>query len=264
MNQNSPSQLAHGNPEGRYLSGPGKPLTRHISDLRQRQSQAAVKDGESRDALSRAERVSADKKHGHRGGDRPWWLRAVIPVAVAAEGVTAYVGVAALVDSQSLALGLSALTAFVGAGTACILANRRLNQLPVPVGARVLEGVFVLVLSALRYASLRIVGVGLLTAGGAAGLALLISGLALAGIEEVVFETHTFGVFVSSLRVSCARWRQARAAASYRRIAARIAAVLAKVEQDFLNFLLRTQDFPLGEAATRAAALKAAMTRDEG
>jgi len=264
VNQISPPQPVHGNPEGRYLSGPGKSLSRHISDLRQHQSAAGVKDSESRHALDRAERVSAERKLSHRGGDRPWLLRCLIPLAVVAEGITAYVGVAALVDSQGLATGLSALTAFVGAGTACILANRRLNQLPVPAGARILEGVFVLVLSALRYASLRIVGVGLLTAGGAAGLALLISGLALAGIEEVVVETHTLAVFASALRVSCARWRQARAAARYQRIAARIAAVLAKVEHDFLNFLLRTQDFPLSEATPRAAALKAAMTKDEG
>jgi hypothetical protein len=85
-----------------------------------------------------------------------------------------------------------------------------------------------------------------------------------AGIEEVVAETHTFGVFTGSLRVCCARRRQARAFTRYQRIEARIAAALARLEQDYLNFLLRTDDFLLSEATPRAAALKAAMAKEAG
>ena len=74
--------------------------------------------------------------------------------------MTAYVAVEVLVASQSLAIGLSVLTAAVGAGMACVLANRRLNRLAVPPAVRVLEGVFVAVLTVLRYESLAVQGAG--------------------------------------------------------------------------------------------------------
>lgn len=60
MNQISPPQPVHGNPEGRFLSSPGKPLSQHISDLRQGQAEAAVKDTESRHAPNQAERKTFD------------------------------------------------------------------------------------------------------------------------------------------------------------------------------------------------------------
>jgi hypothetical protein len=169
------------------------------------------------------------------------------------------VGVAAIVTTQSLAIGLSALTAFVGAGAACLIANRRLNRLPVPLTARLLEGIFVLVLSTLRYASLRTLGVGALDAGGAAALALLISTLGLAGIEEIVAETQTFAMWLQSIKTSCWRWRNAAATARVRQIDAGTEAALARFEQDFLGFLLWAEGLPLDQASERAAALRAAM-----
>ena len=186
--------------EGRYLAGPGKAVSRHISDLQGRRAEAAVKVKESQDAVERAESTDNERKENHRGGDRTWLLRLVIPVAILAEAVTAYVAMEALVASQLLAIGLSVLAALIGAGMACVLANRRLNRLPVPAAARVLEGVFVAVLTVLRYASLHIQGADFLTAVGAAVLAALISALGLLGIEEIVVETRTFGIFLSTLQ----------------------------------------------------------------
>jgi hypothetical protein len=203
--------------------------------------------------------VTREHALGHRGGNLPWLLRCLIPVGVTAEAVTAYVGVASIVTTQALAIGLSVLTAFVGAGAACLIANRRLNRLPVPVTARIVEGVFVVVLSALRYESLHTLGVGLPDAGGAAALALLISTLGLAGIEEIVAETQTFVMWLQSIKTSYWQWRQTTAAARVRQVDAGIEAALARFEQDFLGFLLWGEDLPLDQASERAAALRAAV-----
>jgi len=252
-----------GSPESRYLGGPGKPMSRQVTDLQDREAGAAVKVGESKGALQRAESTDKEQKENHRGGDRPWPVRVLLPVAVLAEAVTAYVAMEALVASQSLATALAMLAALVGTGIACILANRRLNRLPIPAAARILEGIFVTVLTVLRYDSLHIQGADVLTAAGAAALAALISALGLLGIEEIVVETRTFGIFLSTLRVSWKRWRYAAATARLARIQARIKAAAGRLQQHFLDFLLKTEGLPLDDARRRAADFKAALTDRE-
>jgi len=247
-------------PEGRYLAGPGKPVYRHVSDLQSREANAVVKVKECQGAVERAENTDKERKENHRGGDRTWLLRLLILIAILAEAVTAYVAMEALVASQTLAFGLAGLAALIGAGMACILANRRLNRLPVSTAARILEGSFVAVLTVLRYESLRIQGADFLTSGGAAALAALISALALLGIEEIVVETRPFSIFLSTLLVSWQRWRYAAAATTLARIQARIKAAAGKLQQHFLDFLLKTEGLPLDHARERAAALKAALT----
>ena len=79
-----------------------------------------------------------------------------------------------------------------------------------------------LVLTVLRYDSLHVQGADWVAAAGGAALAALISALGLLGIEEVVVETHTFSIFLSKLRVSCRRWRYARATARLARIQAEL------------------------------------------
>jgi hypothetical protein len=180
-----------------------------------------------------------------------------------AEAVTAYVAMEVLVASFMLAYGLSALTALIGTGMACILANRRLNRLPVPRTARILEGVFVTVLTVLRYESMHVQGADFLTAFSAAALAALISALGLLGIEEIVVETRTSGIFLSTLRVSWKRWRRASATTHLARIQARIEAAAERLQQHFLDFLLKTEGLPLDEARRHAAALRAALTDRE-
>lgn len=252
--------VSRGSPEGRYMAGPGKPVYRHVTDLQDQEPAAAAKVHEVLAALDRAERTDKELRENHRGGDRSWLLRPIIPVAIGAEAVTAYVAVEALVASQTLAVGLSVLAALIGAGMACVLANRRLNRLPVPAAARVLEGVFVGVLTVLRYASLHIQGADVLTAVGAAMLAALISALGLLGIEEIVVETRTMAIFFSTLQVSWRRRRCAAALARLARIQAGIRATAGKLQQHFLDFLLKVEELPVDEARRRAAALRAALT----
>jgi len=256
----SPSR---GSPDGRYAAGPGKPMLRQVADLRDQEADAAVKVTKRQGALERAESTDEERRDNHRGGDRSWLLRPLILVAIAAEAVTAYVAMEALVGSQSLAFGLAVLAALIGAGMACVLANRRLNRLQVPQAARVLEGIFVAVLTVLRYDSLHIQGAGVLTAAGAAALAALISALGLLGIEEIVVETRTFAIFHSMLRVSWWRWRCAAATARLARIQARIDAAAGKLQQHFLDFLLKTEGLALDQARRRAAAFRAALTDRE-
>lgn len=250
-------------PEGRYLAGPGKPVYRHVSDLQSLEADAVVKVKESQGAMERAESTDKERKENHRGGDRTWLLRLLILAGIVAEAVTAYVAMEALVASQRLAIGLAMLAALIGAGMACILANRRLNCLSVSAAARILEGIFVAVLTVLRYESLRVQGADFPASAGAAALAALISALALLGIEEIVVETRPFSIFLSTLRVSWQRWRYAAAAKNLARIQARIKAAAGKLQQHFFDFLLKTEGLPLDHARQRAAALKAALTNSK-
>jgi hypothetical protein len=263
MRRTAVSPASRGSPEGRFLAGPGKPAYHHLSDLQGREADLAAKVKESQDAMEHAERANDERTDNHRGGGRIWLMRLLIPVAIVAEAVTAYVAMEALVASQLLAIGLSLLASLVGAGMACVLANRRLNRLPVPTAARVLEGIFVAVVTVLRYASLHIQGADVLTAVGAALLAALISALGLLGIEEIVVETRTFGIFISTLQASWTRWRCAVAKARLARIRARIKAMADSLQQHFLDFLLKVEGFPLDEARRRSGALKAALTHGE-
>jgi hypothetical protein len=251
-----------GSPESRYLIGSGKSVSRQVTELRARHADAAVKVVGSQGAVQRAVAADQERKENHRGGDRTWLLRWLIPIAVLAEAVTAYVAMQALVASQSLAIALAVLAALIGAGMACTLANRRLNQLPVPNAARVLEGIFVVVLTALRYDSLHIQSAGGLTAAGGAALAGLISALGLLGIEEIVIETRTFSMFLGTLRLSWKRWRYAAAETRLARIQAKLDTASYKLQQHYLDFLLKSEALPLNEARTRAASLKAALTDD--
>jgi hypothetical protein len=155
------------------------------------------------------------------------------------------------------------LAAMLGAGMACILANRRLNRLPVPVIARLLEAIFVGVLTLLRYDSLRIQGADLMGAAGGAALAAFISAVGLVGIEEVVVESHTLPIFVGELQVRYRRWRRARAAARLGRVQARLEAAGKKVRQAFLQFLVK-EEVPLDESRRRAEALRSALVGSEG
>ncbi len=259
-----PVPVSRGSPEGRYLAGPGKPLNRHITELNDHRAAATARCEESEAAVERAESMAEERKALHRGGDRPWPLRLLIPFAILAEGVTAFVGMQVLVSNLVLAIGLATLAALVGAGMACILANRRLNRLPVPRAARILEGIFVGVLTVLRYDSLRVQGADSLAAAGGAVLAALISALGLLGIEEVVVETDTFGAFFSKLQVSYRRWRCVRAATRLGRIRAEAEAAAEKLQQHFLDFLLKAEGLPLDEAQRRAAALKRGLAGSEG
>ena len=251
---------SRGSPEGRYVARPGKPVCRQVTDLQGQRAVAAAKVRELQAAVERAESTDKERKENHRGGDRPWLLRLLIPAAILAEAVTAYVAMEALVNSQSLAIGLATLAALVGAGMACTLANRRLNRLPVPAAARILEGIFVAVVTTLRYDSLHIQGAGGLTAAGAAALAALISVLGLLGIEEIVAETRTFDILLSTLRAAWKRGRYAAATARLAGIQARTEAAAGRLQQHFLDFLLKTEKLPLDEARRRAAAFRDALT----
>jgi hypothetical protein len=261
VNTITPSQLQPlpTSAEGAYLAGPGRTLNRHIAELRNRQLGAGARSQQSGHACAITERVAQEQAFGHRGGSLPWLLRCLIPVAIAAEAATAYVGVAAIVTTQTLAVSVSALTAFVGAGAACLIANRRLNRLPVPAAARATEAIFVAVLFTLRYASLRTLGVGPLDAGGAAALALLISTLGLAGIEEIVVETQTLAMWLQSIKAHYRQWRHTAATGRLRQLDAGVEAALARLEQDFIGYLLWAAGLPLDQASERAAALRAAM-----
>jgi hypothetical protein len=253
-----PTTAGLSSPEGRFVADSGKALSRHLAELRDREANAQVKLTEAEAALARAETLAERRRTRHRGGDLTWLLRLIIPVAIIAEGVTAYIGMEVLVSSRPLADGLAALAAFVGAGIAGILANRRLNRLPVPAAARTLEGVFVVVLTLLRYDSLRVQGADLVAAAGGAALAALISALGLLGIEEILVETQTFGIFLGRIRVTWKQWRCARAVTRLRLIQAQVHAAAEKLEQHFVAFLLK-EGTPLGEARQHAAALRCGL-----
>jgi hypothetical protein len=251
--------VSRGSPEGRYLNAAGKPFHRLWTELQARLVAAIAKVNERAGSARRTQQAEQEGRDNHRGGDRPWPLRLAIPVCVVAEAGMAYVAMESLVSSQSLAVGLSVLTAAVGTGLACILANRRLNRLTVPGGARILEAAFVGILTALRYESMHILGASVPVALGAAALAAMISALALLGIEEIIVETQTFGMFLRSRQLSWKRWRYHAATTRLARIQARIAVAAGDLERHYLNFLLKIEGFPLDEAQERAAAFRAAI-----
>jgi hypothetical protein len=253
-----------GNTEAGFLSGPGKSVSRRLIELLGRRTAALARVTQSEETAGRARYAAEQRKHGHQGGNRSWLLRLLIGLGLAAEALTAYVGMEVLVASQALAAGLSVLTALVGTGMACLLANRRLNGLSVPVTVRILEGAFVAVLTVLRFESLSVQGAGYPTAAGAAGLAALISALALIGIEEIIFETHTFAVFTGALRAHWANWRRTRAVADLTATEAAARAAATKLQRHYLDYLLRTEGLSLTDAESRAAALKTALIRGEG
>jgi hypothetical protein len=153
-----PRADSRGSPESRFMNERGRALGRHLAELKDRKATTEVRQTKAEFALERTEAAIEERKSRHRGGHLTWLLRPLIPVAIVAEGVTAYVGMEVLVPSRSLAVALAALAALVGAGMVGALANRRLNRLPVPTAARILEGVFVMVLTLLRYDSLHIQG----------------------------------------------------------------------------------------------------------
>jgi hypothetical protein len=254
-----PDAASRGSPEGRYIAEPGNALSRHLAELRDREAQAGVRLTKAEQTLGRAETAVEARKASHRGGHRTWLLRPLIILAIAAEGVTAYVGMEVLVPSRSLAVGLAALAALVGAGIAGVLANRRLNRLPVPTTARILEGVFVLVLTLLRYDSLYVQGTGSIAAVGGAALAALISALGLLGIEEILVETQTFGIFTVRIRAAWKRWRRDRATTRLGMIQAQVKAAADKLAQHFLELLLK-EGTPLRDARQRAATLRSTLT----
>jgi len=254
-----PRATSRGSPEGQFVADSGKALCRHLAELSDRETAAAVGLAKAEVTLAHAETAAEARRARHRGGDRTWLLRLLILLAIVAEGITAYVGMEVLVPTRSLAAGLAALAALVGAGMAAVLANRRLNRLPVPSTARSLEAVFVVVLTLLRYDSLHIQGANLVAAVGGAALAALISALGLLGIEEILVETQTFGIFLGRIRVGWKRWRCDRAATRLSMIRAQVRSAARKLEQHFVDFLLK-DGVPLGEVRQRAVALRCALT----
>jgi hypothetical protein len=251
--------LAGGSPEGRFLTSAGKPMSRLISDLKERCAAALARVRGAAAALDHAISVASERRVHHRGGDRPWPLRLTIPLAAAAEALTAFVAMEVLVSTAGLAFGLAAMTALVGAGTACMIANRRLHRLAVPASARAVEVAFVAALTLLRFVSLDVQSSNALAALGGAALAALISAVALLAIEEVVVETDTFGVFLSRVRVWSRSRQSARTRSQLASCQARLDATGEKFEQHFLDFLLKTEGFPLAEAQQRARALRTAI-----
>jgi hypothetical protein len=247
-----------------FLSGPGKALSQHVTELFSRKRQGAAREARTREAADRTQQAAQERRRGHPGGNRTWLLRLLIAVGWTAEAVTAYVGVEALVASQSLAVGLSALTATVGVGLACLLAARQLDGIGVPVTVRILEVIFVATLTVLRYESLSIQGSGYPTAAGAAGLAALISMLGLLGIEEIVVKTHTFAIFAARLRASWAHWRWRGATAALAATIASAEAAADKLQRRYVEYLVRTAELPPEVANGRAVALRIALTGSEG
>jgi hypothetical protein len=252
-----------GSPEGRFLASAGKPLSRLISDLKDRWAAALVRVRGTAAALDHAIGTASERRAHHRGGDRPWLLRLAIPLATGAEALTAFVAMEVLVSTTGLAFGLAVMTALVGAGIACIIANRRLHRLAVPASARAAEIAFVVVLTLLRFVSLYTQSTDALAALGGAALAALISAVALLAIEEVVVETDTFGVFLSRVRVLLRRRQSVRAMSQLASCQARLDTTGQKFEQHFLDFLLKAEGFPLAEAEQRARALRIAICRTD-
>ena len=252
-----------GSPEGRFLASAGKPLSRLISDLKDRWAAALVRVRGTAAALDHAIAAASERRAHHRGGDRPWLLRLTIPLATGAEALTAFVAMEVLVSTTGLAFGLAVMTALVGTGIACIIANRRLNRLAVPAYARAAEIAFVVVLTLLRFVSLDVQSSDALAALGGAALAALISAVALLAIEEVVVETDTYGVFLSRVRVSLRRRQSVRAMSQLAGYQARLDTTGEKFEQHFLDFLLKAEGFPLAEAEQRARALRIAICRTD-
>jgi hypothetical protein len=261
--QRRPGPAGGGSPEGRFLASAGKPLSRLISDLKERWAAALVRVRSTAAALAYAISTASELRAHHRGGDRPWPLRLTIPLAAAAEALTAFVAMEVLVSTAGLAFGLAVMTALVGVGTACMIANRRLHRLAVPASARAVEIAFVGVLTLLRFVSLDVQSADALAALGGAALAALISAVALLAIEEVVVETDTFGVFLSRVRVWFRRRQSARGNSQLASCQARLDTTGEKFEQHFLDFLLKAEGFPLAEAQQRARALRIAICRTD-
>lgn len=251
-----------GSPEGKFVARLGKAPSRHISDVKHQGLVAKSQLRESQDAEAASAAEAEERQRQHRGGDRPWPLRSLIVPAMVAEAATAYVAVEVLVSSQELAFGLSIVTAGVGAGMACYLANRRLSMLPVPAIARALEVAFVAVMTVLRLDSLHLQGADLEGALGGAALAALVSAVGLIAIEELVVETHTFRVFVANLRAWADRRRSAAAARRVARLESSLEAAGEQVRQHFFEFLLK-EGFDADEAQRRAVALRRALVDGE-
>src|SRR5690348_16599912 len=80
-----PNATSRGSPEGRFVTDSGKALSRHLAELRDRQARADVRLTEAEVTLARADNAAEARKAQHRGGDRTWLLRLLIPVAILAE-----------------------------------------------------------------------------------------------------------------------------------------------------------------------------------
>jgi hypothetical protein len=253
-----PGAAGRSSPAGRFVIEAGKAIVRRLAGLKDRKARAKVRVVKTERSRKHADTAMEARRARHRGGDRTWLLRLLIPVAIVAEGVTAYVGMEVLVPSRPLAVGLATLAAVVGAGLAGVLANRRLNQDTVPMAARVLEAVFVIVLTLLRYDSLHVQGADPVAAAGGAGLAALISALGLLGIEEILVETQTFGMFVGRVRAAWHRKQHDRATTELDMVCAQVEATGEKLEQHCVDFLLK-EGMPLGEARQHAIELRSAF-----
>jgi hypothetical protein len=91
------SPASRDSPEGTCLSGPGKGVYRHFAELLDRRAAGRAKLHDFENATERAAQVDRERKERRRGHERPWPLRWLIAVGIAAEAVTAYVGIEALV-----------------------------------------------------------------------------------------------------------------------------------------------------------------------
>ena len=257
------SPVGGGTPEGRFLASSGKVLNWQITELKERRGAVRVRAKGAEAAVQNASSLAGERQMKHRGGDRPWLLRSIIPVATAVEVLTGFVAMEELVSSVALAAALAVMAALVGAGTACIIANRRLNRLPVSASARILEGIFVGVLTLLRFESLDVQNADFAASLGGAALAALISAIALLAIEEVVVETDTFDVFLSRMRVWYWRWQCAQAASRLARFQARVEAAGEKFQHAFPRLSAQGRGtFPGRGAAARRSAESRAFQGD--
>ncbi|MGH3393378.1 MAG: hypothetical protein ACRDPO_01690 [Streptosporangiaceae bacterium] len=255
----NPVSIRTGTPEGRFLATSGKPLSRHASELREQVASALARFTGATSAVQYAIRRAQAQQAQHRGGNRPWPLHAVIPVAIVAEVLTAFVAMEELVSSFLLAMSLAIMAALVGACIAAMIANRRLNALPVPPSARILEGLFVAVLTLLRFESLDVQSGDFGASLGGAALAALISAIALLAIEEVLVETETCSIFLSRVRLRWRRWHCARAASRLTRAQTRVEVAGDRFHQHFLGFLVQSEGLSPAEAQRRAHALRAVL-----
>ena len=92
---------AAGSPEGRYVGGPGRRLYRQVVDLLRDSSDAAAQEAELEHAVARAMPIDQERNANHRGGDRTWLLRLLILPGVAAEALTAFIAMEALVRAST-------------------------------------------------------------------------------------------------------------------------------------------------------------------
>ena len=243
-----------GSAESRYLTGPGKPLSSRAGTMRAREAAAAARAQAARIAVEHAENADEERRSRHQGSGSGL-IRLLIPAVILAEAVMIYMAMQFMIRAQVLAAVLAVLAALAGVGLAWTIAGRRLTHPSLRGAVRILEGFFVAAVTALRYESVRVQQHASRTAPVAAALTAISTALALGAVEVIAAETRTFGTFLGTMRVSWKRWRYSAATTRLARARKKGGTVTAQLQQDFLNFLLKTEGLPFGLAQLRSAAL---------